>query len=532
MRPFWEVVRNLYRYSPMKKLLNMAYWGYVITLGKHRPLYVPPNIKHGIFYICVKANGDENSILKIPSLHTRYSWQFYRKLRNAAAFAEYRNALLSKASDPIWARHFPTVTEVTRDGGYRSSYVEGYNLLEIRHAAGQDRHLPREVRPAEVVLAIDELLEDLKIFAAQKGPLCGDWVLQNLIYDCRARNILNVDLEGLYTYHDPDFEANIENIERVFDHLKSILQMRESEAPEDTRILKTMRVVGYATEADLPYSGTIYPMGYHSLTLRGRYFWGQRECSQRLADVPYDFAQKVVLDLGCNCGGMLHALANTILAGVGVDCDPRCVNAANTIKWLNGTPNLNFFTLDLDREPIRMIDDFLLDKRADICFLLSVCMWLKDWKRVIAYAAKTSETLLFEANGDDEMQSEQEAFLRLCFMKIELINSESTDDPKQNRRVLYLAQGASAPMANTLDTYITTVQDEPASLRPMVRAEKKPARREAQCDGIWSTQHNSASDWLRTSRRLRTTRRLHHRNSFPHYPRCTNQRSRRTKTRP
>jgi SAM-dependent methyltransferase len=189
---------------------------------------------------------------------------------------------------------------------------------------------------------------------------------------------------------------------------------------------------------DKAYRGQGFLVGYQTLELNGKLFRGQRECSERLKKVPYDFDGKVVVDLGCNCGGMLHALSKTIKKGYGFDVDPKCISAAQAINVLNHTANLEFFTFDLDRDELSLLPCFLLHEKADICFLLSVCIWLKKWRMVVKQAATLADVLLYEANGTAEQQEEQVNELRRYFNKISLISDESLDDPTHHERKLYL----------------------------------------------------------------------------------------------
>ncbi len=156
----------------------------------------------------------------------------------------------------------------------------------------------------------------------------------------------------------------------------------------------------------------------------------------------FNFTNKIVLDIGCNSGGMLHSLANKIQLGVGVDRDGKCVNAANLTRSLNQTHNLWFYTIDLEKENLTIIEKFLLGNTVDICFLLSVCMWITNWKEVIAYASQISEALLFESNGSGSEQTEQVDTLHSFFNEIQLIHSKSLDDVNQHARKLYLCQNS------------------------------------------------------------------------------------------
>ena len=92
--------------------------------------------------------------------------------------------------------------------------------------------------------------------------------------------------------------------------------------------------------------------GYHTVSIQGETFLGQRDPIKRLGKVPYDFTNKRVLDVGCSNGGLLHALTNQIEFGVGVDFNSKCVNAANALKAVNHTDNIHFYTFDLDKEDL------------------------------------------------------------------------------------------------------------------------------------------------------------------------------------
>jgi len=440
MRRLWRYMRNASRFVGPRSLLNLMYYMYLLKVKKCRRLQLGPCIKRGIFYVCREQEGDRACVHKIPHLHTRVSCSLYRKLRNKRAFADYRAALLMEGVPPTLRSHFPRVTRVDRDGGYQSSYVPGYNLLEIRNMARDGAELPPDVEPSEIDMAIDELVAALKASVGENRSLCGDWALHNLVYDKKAKRIVNVDVEGRYTYQYPALATKLAYIEPVLRHAQAVLEMTQTQDEQAKSILHVMSIVARATESDASYSGQAYPVGYHSLTLRGRYFRGQRDCSRRLAEVPYDFAKKTVLDLGCNCGGMLHCLADRIRAGVGLDRDGSCINAANLIKFVNGTPNLHFFTFDMEREPLSLIHRFVLGTHIDICFLLSVCMWIRNWRGVIRYVASISDTLLFEANGSEAQQAEQVRLIRSCFQKVALLSPASFDDLKQTCRALYLCE--------------------------------------------------------------------------------------------
>ncbi len=445
LRSLLLCLHNLWTFYPIRRLCNLLYYLYLVKVRRYKPLKLDDNIKNGVFYLCLAEKDKETLLFKLPHLNSVYSYSLCKHLRDSKAFDEYSDILKSLPDDPILGEHIPCVKEIKRGGAYWSSYINGYNLIVVRDMLLKGHSLPADLKPTELINAIDELLQKLQEFKDSNGQVVGDWGIHNLIYDKATHGILNVDLEGFFLYRDGSFQVDVLYKQALpwLKSLKEMLRIQESQIPEDLAILKTLSLVDFATNSTVAYCGSGFPSGYHSLMLRGRSFRGQRECATRLATIPYDFTDKVVLDLGCNCGGMIHCIADKILAGVGADRDPKYINAANAIKNLNGADNLNFFILDLDNDDLNIIDSFVLDKKVDICFLLSICMWLKNWKRVITRCSLTADTLLFESNGSDQQQKEQVEFLRQTYSSVELIDSESHDDLIQNERALYLCHGVS-----------------------------------------------------------------------------------------
>lgn len=204
--------------------------------------------------------------------------------------------------------------------------------------------------------------------------------------------------------------------------------------------VQALNLLGYTKTSGSSYSARRFPAGYHTIQFDGLTLRGQRDPLARLELVPFDFTGKTVLDIGSNQGGMLLALTDKLKWGVGVDYDYRLVNAANRISRIKGAANLDFYVFDLERENLRLIRDYLPGKRADLCFLLSVCMWLKNWREVVDFAASVSEAVLFESNGSDQQQDEQIAYLKSVCRSIEMLAEESADDPGQKRRRLVLGR--------------------------------------------------------------------------------------------
>ena len=204
--------------------------------------------------------------------------------------------------------------------------------------------------------------------------------------------------------------------------------------------LKLINLLNYTKKSTSTYSGELYDIGYHTLQLGNKVLHGQRNPKERFKNVPYDFKGKSVLDIGSNQGGMLNACAHEIEFGVGIDYDSRMINVSNRIKEHSNTKNIQFYVFDLEKEKLAYIKDFLPTDTVDICFLLSVCMWLKNWKELILFVESISKTLLFESNGTAIQQQEQIDFLKSTYKDVLLINEISDDDPLQKKRKLLLCK--------------------------------------------------------------------------------------------
>lgn len=220
------------------------------------------------------------------------------------------------------------------------------------------------------------------------------------------------------------------------DFYKQMLLTRDLVTEEDVE--KILHLLAYSKNNGA-YGASGFAAGYHSIKLGENYLQGQRDPAKRLQCVPYDFNDKTVLDIGSNLGGMLFAVADKIKYGVGIDINSRMINVANRLKAYLGYGNkLNFYVFDLVSEDLNIISDFFPCKKVDICFLLSVCMWIKNWRNVIDYAYTVSNALLFESNGSKKGQLIQIDYLRSKYKNVHLIKDKSDDDPIQKNRGLYL----------------------------------------------------------------------------------------------
>jgi SAM-dependent methyltransferase len=207
---------------------------------------------------------------------------------------------------------------------------------------------------------------------------------------------------------------------------------------------QVLRVINYALGKKRATFGHGFKSAYHTTKIGGKEFRGQRDISKRFENIDYDFNDKVVVDFGCNMGGMLHHISDQIEYGVGIDYNSKVVNAANMISASNNVKNINFYTFNLDSEDVNEIDNFVLGKKVDVCFVLAIALWVKNWKKVVKYSHKVSDTLIYESNGKDEFQEKQREYLESLYSDVKLLAEKSLDDNRKDadakRRMLFICR--------------------------------------------------------------------------------------------
>jgi SAM-dependent methyltransferase len=197
--------------------------------------------------------------------------------------------------------------------------------------------------------------------------------------------------------------------------------------------------IEYAKQDQKAYSANNYESGYHTLDILGKRKVGQRAPVERLNLMGIDFRGKTLLDVGCNEGGMLYPLSHTIKWGVGIDYNYKLINLCNAFKSVHQYHNLDFFVSDLDREPLNLFDLFIPAQRVDIVFFLSMAMWLKNWQLLLRKLSEITTVMVFETNGTDAQQRDQENGLRQAFQNVTALSDYSLDDQHQRNRKLFRA---------------------------------------------------------------------------------------------
>ena len=186
--------------------------------------------------------------------------------------------------------------------------------------------------------------------------------------------------------------------------------------------------------------------GYHSFNLPGIEIKAQRTPSMRIEEFKkhISFDNKVVVDIGCNVGGMLFHLPS-IKKGYGFDYDEKCISAAKNISKILERDNLEFNTIDLDKVAHNTLDNYFQEK-VDVVFLLSINKWIKSHKDLYRYFIESGADIIIELNNNRKDQKQLNVF-REYGLEPELIIQGSPDDntpENKNHRCTYIVRNAKS----------------------------------------------------------------------------------------
>lgn len=201
---------------------------------------------------------------------------------------------------------------------------------------------------------------------------------------------------------------------------------------ENIQTQQILNLLNYTKTSGSIYNGQDFPAGYHTISVSGLRLKGQRDLEERFARIPVDFTGKSVIDMGCNQGGMLFAIADKIKTGTGIDYDSRVINAANKVRSYTKNNHLEFYTFNMEKEDLELIRDFIPSEKVDVAFLLAVCVYLSNWRDVIDLTTKIANSLLFESNGDADQQREQQEYLKTRYKIVRLLSADSDDRHVRN----------------------------------------------------------------------------------------------------
>lgn len=199
------------------------------------------------------------------------------------------------------------------------------------------------------------------------------------------------------------------------------------------------RTMGYQLYNGWENSRTTY--GYHSFNLEGIDIQGQRTPKLRLNEFKkhVSFKDKIVVDIGCNVGGMLFHIPD-LKKGYGFDYDDKCIVAANNIANILDRKELLFSTIDLDKVPHNSLMNYINEK-IDIVFLLSLGKWISTHNDLYKFFVKQGADIILELNNNRKDKKQLEVFKELGLepkLIIEGSPDDNTEDNKSYRATYFI----------------------------------------------------------------------------------------------
>lgn len=182
--------------------------------------------------------------------------------------------------------------------------------------------------------------------------------------------------------------------------------------------------------------------GYHSFNLPGVNITGQRNPLKRLEKIKklINFENKVIVDLGCNTGGMLIHLDNII--GYGFDIDVNAIIAAKNISELLEKPNLKFNVHDFNTDQLDKIRS-IVKEPPNIVFALAIGKWIPQHNKVYQFFVDLgAEAFILETNNDKIGKSELSFFESINWKKQLIIENSFDDLTRNKKRKTYLIEKA------------------------------------------------------------------------------------------
>ena len=149
----------------------------------------------GVYKIIKKGN----KVYKYINKNNEIGYIIYQSLKNLTKseniYIDYFNNLIKNGHLlPHIGQHIVKGFLFKSKGDYYSPYIDGLLLSNL------DTTNMKFVNLFHILFSIEELLYNLILYNKNIDALIGDWAIHNLIMDNNTGVIINIDLEGLYTY--------------------------------------------------------------------------------------------------------------------------------------------------------------------------------------------------------------------------------------------------------------------------------------------------------------------------------------------
>ncbi|TMW70538.1 hypothetical protein [Alteribacter natronophilus] len=218
----YKVLLRIYFIS--RKVWNSLYFTYMRTIRGYKDLQLEEDIKNGIFKIFISS--DRKTIVKVIRKDNIFSYNMAKRISSADQYFEYSNLLKEMSKEAGLGMHVATVNKVWKSGSYTSPFLEGENLAVVMIQEERGRY---HQDPIILINAIERFLINIKKVSSTHVSFGGDWMLHNLVFSKERNEIINIDVEGFYTYKRPSKQNNVYRLEEDLLRLKNLLKRNKEQ---------------------------------------------------------------------------------------------------------------------------------------------------------------------------------------------------------------------------------------------------------------------------------------------------------------
>lgn len=150
----------------------------------------------GVYQIVRQGNW----VLKYLSSTHPVAKQIRHQLRKKKQYNYFCHVIQSSCQQKHLGKHIVSGRLLGRKGDYASPWIEGLTLQEIqsiRHWSTLDSDGTYRKR---ILTAIHQLQQSIRHAHKENKYIRGDWTLHNIIFREKDSRLINIDLEGFYTY--------------------------------------------------------------------------------------------------------------------------------------------------------------------------------------------------------------------------------------------------------------------------------------------------------------------------------------------
>ena len=133
--------------------------------------------------------------------------QLCRDLKRPGKLKRFRHVIEHSSQKQNLGKHIVSGRNLTYPGDYSSPIILGMTLSQLSKVSNITWNAmdPSQIKRHQLITAIGQLQTAIRKTIqnpdlSKKKFITGDWALHNLVYDEKNNNIVNVDLEGFYTY--------------------------------------------------------------------------------------------------------------------------------------------------------------------------------------------------------------------------------------------------------------------------------------------------------------------------------------------